>query len=127
MPWRVTEPLPSGSAEIPAPAPAAVATTADKSDKADKIDKADKSGDKSADKKADAKADGSPPNNWQSVFGGPAWTWDARRGQYYMHNFLASQPQLNVRNPEVQDALIAAARFWLRVMCCGGSGCALTS
>ncbi|MFZ1366416.1 alpha-amylase family glycosyl hydrolase, partial [Sphingorhabdus sp.] len=37
---------------------------------------------------ADAKPDGSPPNNWASVFGGPAWTWDARRGQYYMHNFL---------------------------------------
>ena len=62
---------------------------------------------------ADAKPDGSPPSNWQSVFGGPAWTWDARRGHYYMHNFLASQPQLNVRNPAVQDALIAAARFWL--------------
>ena len=62
---------------------------------------------------ADAKPDGSPPSNWQSVFGGPAWTWDARRGQYYMHNFLASQPQLNVRNPAVQDALISAARFWL--------------
>jgi alpha-glucosidase len=62
---------------------------------------------------ADATPDGAPPSNWQSVFGGPAWTWDARRGQYYMHNFLASQPQLNVRNPAVQDALIAAARFWL--------------
>lgn len=62
---------------------------------------------------ADAKPDGSPPNNWQSVFGGPAWTWDARRGQYYMHNFLASQPQLNCHNPAVQDALIAVARFWL--------------
>ncbi|KAK0340471.1 hypothetical protein LTR94_030368, partial [Friedmanniomyces endolithicus] len=62
---------------------------------------------------ADAKPDGSPPSNWQSVFGGPAWTWDARRGQYYLHNFLASQPQLNVRNPEVQDALVKAARFWL--------------
>jgi len=62
---------------------------------------------------ADAKADGSPPNNWQSVFGGPAWTWDARRGQYYMHNFLSSQPQLNVRNPAVQDALLDVARFWL--------------
>ena len=48
---------------------------------------------------ADAKPDGSPPSNWQSVFGGPAWTWDARRGQYYMHNFLASQPQLNVQEP----------------------------
>ena len=55
----------------------------------------------------------SPPSNWQSVFGGPAWTWDARRGQYYMHNFLASQPQLNVALPAVQDALLDAMRFWL--------------
>ena len=62
---------------------------------------------------ADAKADGSPPNNWQSVFGGPAWQWDARRGQYYLHNFLTEQPDLNVHNPAVQDALLDAARFWL--------------
>jgi alpha-glucosidase len=62
---------------------------------------------------ADAKPDGSPPNNWQSVFGGPAWQWDARRGQYYLHNFLPEQPDLNVHNPEVQDALLNAARFWL--------------
>jgi alpha-glucosidase len=62
---------------------------------------------------ADAKADGSPPSNWQSVFGGPAWTWDARRRQYYMHNFLNSQPQLNVHNPDVQQALLDTARFWL--------------
>jgi alpha-glucosidase len=62
---------------------------------------------------ADAKADGSPPNNWQSVFGGPAWHWDGRRGQYYLHNFLAEQPDLNVHNPAVQDALLDAARFWL--------------
>ena len=55
---------------------------------------------------ADAKPDGSPPNNWQSVFGGPAWTWDARRGQYYLHNFLTEQPDLNVHNPAVQDALL---------------------
>ncbi len=61
----------------------------------------------------DAKADGSPPNNWQSVFGGPAWTWDARRRQYYMHNFLSSQPQLNVHNMDVQDALLGVAKFWL--------------
>lgn len=61
----------------------------------------------------DPKPDGTPPNNWQSVFGGPAWTWDARRQQYYMHNFLATQPQLNVHNPAVQDALLAAGRFWL--------------
>jgi alpha-glucosidase len=62
---------------------------------------------------ADAKPDGGPPNNWQSVFGGPAWTWDARRGQYYMHNFLTSQPQLNCHNIAVQDALLDTMRFWL--------------
>ena len=62
---------------------------------------------------ADAKPDGSPPNNWQSVFGGPSWTWDARRGQYYMHNFLREQPQLNLHNPDVQNALLGVAKFWL--------------
>jgi alpha-glucosidase len=62
---------------------------------------------------ADAKPDGSPPSNWQSVFGGPAWTWDARRGQYYLHNFLTEQPDLNVHNPAVQDALLDCGRFWL--------------
>ena len=62
---------------------------------------------------ADPKADGSPPNNWQSVFGGPSWEWDAHRGQYYFHNFLKEQPDLNLYNPEVQEALIAAGRFWL--------------
>ena len=62
---------------------------------------------------ADAKPDGSPPNNWQSVFGGPAWTWDARRGQYYLHNFLSAQPQINGHHPEVQAALLDVARFWL--------------
>ena len=62
---------------------------------------------------ADAKPDGSPPNNWQSVFGGPAWTWDGRRGQYYLHNFLPEQPDLNLHNPAVQDALLGVARFWL--------------
>jgi alpha-glucosidase len=61
----------------------------------------------------DARPDGTPPNNWQSVFGGPAWTWDARRRQYYMHNFLSSQPQLNCHNPDVQDALLDVAKFWL--------------
>jgi alpha-glucosidase len=62
---------------------------------------------------ADAKADGSPPCNWQSVFGGPSWTWDARRCQYYLHNFLSSQPQLNCHHPAVQQALLDVARFWL--------------
>ena len=49
----------------------------------------------------DPKPDGSPPNNWQSVFGRPTWTWDARRGQYYLHNFLSSQPQLNMHDTDV--------------------------
>ncbi|HEX6661700.1 MAG TPA: alpha-amylase family glycosyl hydrolase [Sphingomicrobium sp.] len=62
---------------------------------------------------ADAKPDGSPPSNWQSVFGGPAWTWDAGRCQYYLHNFLPEQPDLNLHNPVVQDALLDVARFWL--------------
>nr|WP_251567072.1 alpha-amylase family glycosyl hydrolase [Erythrobacter sp. 3-20A1M] len=62
---------------------------------------------------ADAKPDGSPPSNWQSVFGGPAWTWDARRGQYYLHNFLNCQPQLNLHNLAVQDAVLGVMRFWL--------------
>ena len=62
---------------------------------------------------ADPKADGSPPSNWQSVFGGPAWAWDARRAQYYLHNFLTEQPDLNVHSVAVQDALLASARFWL--------------
>ncbi|NVJ71644.1 MAG: alpha glucosidase [Alphaproteobacteria bacterium] len=62
---------------------------------------------------ADAKPDGTPPSNWQSVFMGPSWTWDASRGQYYLHNFLSSQPDLNVHNPEVQNALLDVAKFWL--------------
>ena len=62
---------------------------------------------------ADAKPDGTPPNNWLSVFGGPAWEWDTERMQYYLHNFLAEQPDLNLHNPEVQDALLDVARFWL--------------
>ena len=62
---------------------------------------------------ADPRPDGTPPNNWQSVFGGPAWTWDARRRQFYLHNFLAEQPDLNFHNPRVQDAVLDAMRFWL--------------
>jgi alpha-glucosidase len=62
---------------------------------------------------ADAKPDGSPPNNWLSIFGGSAWTWDPRRCQYYLHNFLASQPDLNFHNPDVRKALLSEVRFWL--------------
>jgi alpha-glucosidase len=62
---------------------------------------------------ADPKHDGSPPSNWLSVFGGSAWAWDARRKQYYLHNFLTSQPDLNYHNPEVQDWALGILRFWL--------------
>ncbi|MGH8032218.1 MAG: alpha-glucosidase family protein [Luteimonas sp.] len=62
---------------------------------------------------ADAKPDGSPPNNWMSLFGGVAWTWEPRRGQYFLHNFLASQPDLNFHNPQVRAATLDNVRFWL--------------
>ena len=62
---------------------------------------------------ADAKPDGSPPNNWLSLFGGVAWQWEPRRGQYYLHNFLTSQPDLNFHHPEVQQAALDNLRFWL--------------
>ncbi|MGE0281119.1 MAG: alpha-glucosidase family protein [Rhizobiaceae bacterium] len=62
---------------------------------------------------ADPKPDGTPPNNWLSIFGGSAWQWDARRMQYYLHNFLAEQPDLNFHNRDVQDALLEVARFWM--------------
>lgn len=62
---------------------------------------------------AEAKPDGSAPNNWLSVFGGPAWRWEPRRRQYYLHHFLVSQPKLNLRNPAVVEALADAGRFWL--------------
>jgi alpha-glucosidase len=61
----------------------------------------------------DAKPDGSPPNNWLAYFGGAAWTWDAATGQYYLHNFLPEQPDLNYRNPEVQQAMFGIIRRWL--------------
>jgi alpha-glucosidase len=61
---------------------------------------------------ADGKADGSPPNNWRSSFGGPAWTWDEGTGQYYLHNFLPEQPDLNWWNAEVADAFDEILRFW---------------
>jgi alpha-glucosidase len=62
---------------------------------------------------ADGKPDGAPPNNWLSVFGGSAWEWDARTGQYYLHSFLKEQPDLNWRNPAVKAAMFDAVRFWL--------------
>lgn len=64
---------------------------------------------------ADAKADGTAPNNWLSIFGGPAWQWDSRRRQYYQHNFLSSQPDVNFHNEDVQQAILEVARFWLEL------------
>ena len=64
----------------------------------------------------DAKGSGSDrqvPNNWQSVFGGTAWEWDEATQQYYYHAFLKEQPDLNWRNPEVQEAMLGVMRFWL--------------
>ncbi|HEY6446882.1 MAG TPA: alpha-glucosidase [Acidobacteriaceae bacterium] len=60
----------------------------------------------------DGKGPGQPPNNWISDFGGSAWTWDAKTGQYYYHYFEAAQPDLNWRNPAVEKAMFDAARFW---------------
>jgi alpha-glucosidase len=62
---------------------------------------------------ANAKPDGTAPNNWMSIFGGPGWEWDGVRMQYYMHNFLTSQPDLNFHNEDVQDALLETVKFWL--------------
>ncbi|NJM83078.1 MAG: DUF3459 domain-containing protein [Tabrizicola sp.] len=63
---------------------------------------------------ADPKPDGTPPNNWLSIFGGSAWQWEGRRGQYYLHNFLTSQPDLNFHCAPVQEALLDVTRFWLK-------------
>ena len=62
---------------------------------------------------ADAREDGTPPNNWLSLFGGCAWQWEPRRGQYYLHNFLTSQPDLNFHHPDVRRAVLDAVKFWL--------------
>ena len=61
----------------------------------------------------DAKEDGSAPTNWRGIFGGSAWTYSEERGQYYLHTFAEAQPDLNWENPEVREALFAAANFWL--------------
>ena len=61
----------------------------------------------------DPAPDGGPPNNWLSFFGGPAWTYDDATGQYYLHQFVTQQPELNYRNPEVLAAMLDVMRFWL--------------
>jgi alpha-glucosidase len=58
--------------------------------------------------------DGGPPNNWLSFFGGPAWTYDQKTGQYYLHQFVTQQPELNYWNPEVLAAMLDVIRFWLQ-------------
>jgi alpha-glucosidase len=60
----------------------------------------------------DAKPDGSPPNNWESEFGGPAWSFDEVSGQYYYHAYLKQQPDLNWRNPDVERAMCEVLKFW---------------
>src|SRR5579875_2035003 len=62
---------------------------------------------------SNARDDGTAPNNWLSLFGGPAWQWEPRRQQYYLHNFLAQQPDLNFHNPDVRAAVLDEVRFWL--------------
>jgi alpha-glucosidase len=62
---------------------------------------------------ADARADGTAPNNWMSIFGGVAWRWEPRRQQYYLHNFLSSQPDLNFHNAGVRAAALDNLKFWL--------------
>jgi len=62
---------------------------------------------------ADPQEDGTPPNNWMSIFGGVAWRWEPRREQYYLHNFLGLQPDLNFHNPDVQQATLDNVQFWL--------------
>ena len=64
------------------------------------------------DGKANGTPEGAPPNNWESYFGGPAWTFDGGTGQYYLHLFDRKQPDLNWRNPEVRGAMYDAMRFW---------------
>lgn len=61
----------------------------------------------------DPAPDGGPPNNWLSDFGGSAWEWDERTGQYYYHAFLRQQPDLNWRNPKVREEMYDVLRFWL--------------
>jgi alpha-glucosidase len=62
---------------------------------------------------ADPKSDGTPPSNWLSVFGGSAWSWNRQRQQYYLHDFLPSQPSLDFANPQVRGALLEVAQFWV--------------
>ena len=61
----------------------------------------------------EADRNGNSPNNWQSVFGGSGWEWDADTDQYYYHMFYKQQPDLNWRNPQVRCELLDVFRYWL--------------
>ncbi|TWN09584.1 glycoside hydrolase family 13 protein [Bacillus licheniformis] len=61
----------------------------------------------------DPKADGSEPNNWGSIFSGPAWTLDERTGQYYLHYFSKKQPDLNWENEAVRREVYDLMTFWM--------------
>lgn len=63
---------------------------------------------------ADANPDGTPPNNWLSIFGGSAWEWEPRRCQYYLHNFLKTQPDLNYHCAELREQILQEVEFWLK-------------
>ncbi|MCW7457561.1 alpha-glucosidase [Leptospira bandrabouensis] len=54
-----------------------------------------------------------PPNNWLGAFGGSGWEYDKRTGEYYFHSFLKEQPDLNWRNPDVEDAIFRMMKYWL--------------
>lgn len=68
-----------------------------------------------ADARIDAEGNPFPPNNWASVFGGSAWEWDEEKQQYYLHNFLKEQPDLNYHNPEVQEEVLDICKYWLEM------------
>ncbi len=61
----------------------------------------------------DPAPDGGEPNNWESVFSGPAWQFDEATGQYYLHLFSRKQPDLNWENPDVRQAVYQMMRWWL--------------
>jgi alpha-glucosidase len=62
---------------------------------------------------ADPREDGTAPNNWLSVFGGPAWSYHPLRRQYYFHKFLKQQPKVNLHNPAALEAALDVLKFWL--------------
>ena len=62
----------------------------------------------------DGKGPGQPPNNWNSTFGGSAWKFDPTTNQYYYHYFYAAQPDLNWRNPAVENAMLDVTRWWYK-------------